>query len=80
MIIHAPWPEPTTFLELAIGIANDCFQQLAYTSFLWIPIVFVAYAIGRKRVGLRFIFVFTAVEALAVLIALWMYHGGWESL
>jgi len=62
-----------TFLNLA----HDFVGLAAGTSFIWIPLVFFAFAIGRKSVGLWFYLIFTASEAIAVLLAIWIYHGWW---
>jgi hypothetical protein len=40
-------------------------------AFIWIPIVFAAFAVGRRKVGLRFFFALTLIEA----IALWTAVG-----
>lgn len=41
---------------------------------MWLPLVFAAYAIGRKRVGLKFFFIVTTTEAVAVALALYLHH------
>jgi branched-subunit amino acid transport protein len=37
-----------------------------YTAPLWTPIVFAAYAAGRKQWGTRFLFALVAAEALSL--------------
>jgi len=53
-------------------------REAAHTSFIWVPIVFAAFAISSRRVGIRFLLLFTAVEALAISIAIWIHNGGWK--
>jgi len=42
---------------------------------LWLPLVFGAYAVGRKQFGLRFLLAFTAAEVLGIAftIAFWNF-------
>jgi hypothetical protein len=46
----------------------------AYVSFLWVPIVLTAYWIGRRRIGIRSIFLFLAFEGAAVAMSLYLYY------
>ena len=41
------------------------FGSLAISSPLWVLLVAVAYAIGRRQFGIRFLFVVVTIEALA---------------
>jgi hypothetical protein len=41
-----------------------------YVSFLWIPLVFLAYAIAKRRVSLRFFFILITIEAAAIAVAI----------
>ncbi len=43
-----------------------------YLAFLWIPLVFLAYAIGRRQLTIRFFFAFTCAEGAAVALALYI--------
>ena len=38
---------------------------------LWVPLVFVAFAIGRKRFGLGQLFALVTVEAVSTFAAVW---------
>ena len=42
-------------------------QSLPY----WVPVVFLAYAIGRKKFGLRLLFLLLTVEAVSIMVAYW---------
>lgn len=46
---------------------------LVYSSPIWIPLVFLAYAVGRRRVGLLFFFALITAEAisLAIYVLIW---------
>ena len=52
-------------------------ELLAYAFFLaapfWVPIAFVAYAIGRRQYGTRFLFALMTAESLAVTACWWAY-------
>ncbi|HEY1602117.1 MAG TPA: hypothetical protein VGG64_21120 [Pirellulales bacterium] len=52
--------EPETLLAVAHAFAS--------VAFLWLPIVFAAYAIGRKRFGLRLVFAAVTAEAFALFV------------
>ncbi len=43
-----------------------------YVSFLWVPLVFLTYAIARRRVSLRFYFAFITIEAVAIAVAIYL--------
>jgi hypothetical protein len=36
----------------------------------WVPLAFLAYALGRKQIGMKFIFALMATEAVAVTMAI----------
>ena len=40
----------------------------------WVPVVFLAYAIGRKKFGLRFLFLLLTVEAVSIVFAYWSLY------
>ena len=40
----------------------------------WIPIVFSAYAIGRKRWGIRLVLGFVGVEAVSLALSSFIYY------
>jgi hypothetical protein len=50
----------------------------AYLSFVWVPVMFLAFAIGRRRLTTRFFLVFVSAEAVAIALAL--YLPGWIGL
>lgn len=47
------------------------FATFAMTGFLWIPVVFAAFAIGRRQISLKSIFVFLTIESLALAAYVW---------
>jgi hypothetical protein len=47
-------------------VSRDIGRGLLLSSFLWLPLVFAAYAFGRRRVPLILWFVFVALEGLAL--------------
>jgi len=49
----------------------------ARSAFIWLPLVFTAYAVGRKRLSFWFFFSLTAAEAIAVLVSMWNSHSNW---
>jgi len=65
-----------TFPELA----HDFVRMAVFTAFVWVPLLLVAFAFGRKRFGLRFMIVLTAAEGIAMLVAIWIYHGWWSAM
>ena len=66
---------PTT--SLSDVVANHLIV-FAYLSFLWVPLLFLAFAIGRRKVSTWFFLVFMAAEAVAITLALNM--PGWIGL
>lgn len=57
------------FLQTPIGLV----LLLAVTSgVLWLPVVFIAWAIGRRTTSLRFLFVLLALEAACLALAIWL--------
>lgn len=38
---------------------------------VWVQLVFLAYAVGRKKYNLRLIFVLVTVEAICIAFVLW---------
>ena len=65
-------PVPPMTLEIVVRMA-------AKSSFLWVPLIFIAYALGRRKWGLWFLFAFTASEAIAVFVARWIWVSEWNS-
>jgi hypothetical protein len=59
---------------LTTPIVPEVVVAFGVLSFMWLPLVFAAYAIGRKRVGLKFFFIVTTTEAVAVALALYLHH------
>jgi len=57
---------------------DDVVRMAAKSSFGWIPLVFIAYAIGRRRWSLWFLFGFTAAEAIAIFVARWIWLSEWN--
>ena len=57
--------------EDAIYIARCAFVACTATGFMWLPLVFAAFAIGRRRCGLKLFFAAIAAEALAVAYCIW---------
>jgi len=55
----------------AIGFAGMATSACAVSAFIWLPLVFAAFAIGRRQCSLRFIFLATASEAIALAGAAW---------
>ena len=43
---------------------------------VWVPLVFLAYAIGRKTYSLRLLFVLVTVEAICIGFVLWALNVG----
>ncbi len=50
----------------SLNHAMDTLREFVVLSFLWLPPVFAAYAIGRRRISLRMILLFFAVESIAL--------------
>ncbi len=48
---------------------NEIIEACLILSFMWLPLVFAAYAIGRQKVGIRFLLIFVAMEAAALALA-----------
>ena len=46
--------------------------SLVLSAPVWIPVVFAAYAIGRKQYGLKLLFALVTVEAIALAAASWL--------
>lgn len=67
------WPPITE-----VDIAHDYMRLAVATAFIWLPLLFAAYALGRKRVGLKFFLLLIAAEALAIVLASWIYEGWWN--
>jgi hypothetical protein len=53
-------------LTPAMETAVHILRELAALAFLWLPLVFAGYAIGRRQVGLRFVFIAISIEAVAL--------------
>jgi len=70
-VVH--FEAPTDILQLM----EMFLRYAAYSAFIWVPLVFAAYALGRRRLSLWFFLTLTAAEAIAVLLAIWIYHGWW---
>ena len=47
----------------------DLISATGSLAFLWLPLVLVAFAVGRKQIGLKFLFVFVTAEAIAMALA-----------
>ena len=60
-----------------LDFAEFFVRYAAYTSFIWVPFVFIAYALGRRRFSLWFFLALAAAEGVAVLVAIWIHQGGW---
>lgn len=43
-------------------------------SFLWLPLVFAAYAIGRKRFGLRLLLIAMTIEAISLALGIHVFR------
>ena len=54
-------------------VAWRCLLLVPLCSPFWVPAGFVGYALGRRRVGMRFLFVLMAAEAIAVVVAQYAY-------
>ncbi|MEX2114162.1 MAG: hypothetical protein WD845_13305 [Pirellulales bacterium] len=44
-----------------------------WSSFLWVPITFAAFWLGRRRIGVRFILTLLTAEGLALVLARHLY-------
>ena len=52
------------------------FQVLTFFALIFVPPAFLAgYVIGKRRVSLRFLFIATTVEAVALGLLVWMVRG-----
>ena len=51
----------------------DVLRVTAGLAFAWLPFVFGAYALGRRKIGLRFLFVIIAAEAAALALADYLF-------
>jgi len=61
-------------LDLTIGEwIRHLSALVGYTAFLWVPVVFLAYSVGRRRIGIRSILIFIAIEAAAVALNIYLY-------
>ena len=60
-------------------VAYDFLRLAVATSAVWVPLVFAAYWMGRRRVGRRFFFAFMAAEGVALLMANWIHNGWWHA-
>ncbi len=61
IICSGPPPSLTSVILTTINVA-----------FLWLPLVFVAYAIGRRRTGMLFFFALLTVESIAIAAAMYL--------
>jgi hypothetical protein len=41
-------------------------------AFIWLPLVFLAFAFGRRKVGLKFVFIFVTAESFAIWLAIYL--------
>jgi hypothetical protein len=57
-----PEPEPGIFFDLAYQI----FWEFVSLAWMWLPIAFAAFAIGRRRFSLRSAVIFLILEAVAL--------------
>ena len=46
----------------------------ALVSCVWVPIVLAGYSIGRRRIGVRSVLVFIAIEGVATALSLYLYR------
>jgi hypothetical protein len=53
------------------------FHETVIMSVVWIPIVFAAFAIGQRKVGLRFLFALITTEAVACYLSQLVRNGAW---
>ena len=44
---------------------------------IWVPLVFIAYVMGRRKFSVPVILSFAAVEATAIGAVIWLYHHPW---
>jgi hypothetical protein len=47
----------------------------AYASFIWMPVVFLAYAAGRRQASIRLLVAFVTAEAIAIGLAIWIVRS-----
>mgnify|MGYP003578520451 CR=1 FL=1 len=57
------------FLQTPIGLI---LLFVVTSGVLWIPLVFLAWAIGRRTTSIRFLFVLLAVEGACMALAIWL--------
>ena len=47
---------------------------LSYSLPFWVPVVFLAYAIGRKKFGLWLLFILLTIEAVSIVYAKYSFE------
>ena len=52
---------------------SEILTLVGFVSFAWVPLVFVAYAVGRRQIGLNFVWSFIVVEAAAIWLAMYLF-------
>jgi hypothetical protein len=52
--------------DIILDILSNTAQAFVFSAFLWLPIVFAAYAIARRKTSLRLLFAFVAIEGIAL--------------
>lgn len=67
--------EPIGRLDQLLG----WLAAVAIVSPVWLIFVFAAFAIGRRRLGLRELFIFVALEAVALGLAIYVDSKTWPS-
>ena len=50
---------------------------LLLSSCLWVPLVFGAFALGRRKLGLWFYFALLTAESLSLGVLIWFGSGPW---
>ena len=59
------------------SLSAAVWTSLLLSSCLWVPLVFGAFALGRRRLGLWFFFALVTAEAGSFGVLLWFGSGPW---
>jgi hypothetical protein len=63
-------------LSDSLALVLLAFLGLGLSIPLWLPIAFVAFAVGRRRFGLRLLMVLITVEGFALACLTWLARSG----
>jgi hypothetical protein len=65
-------------VDLYLQLLARSLEYATISAWLWLPVAFAAYCLGRRRLSIRAILVFTAVEAAALanvaLMMTWLFR------